>query len=373
MTYQVVELGALCDFVYGDGLTEAQRRGGDVPVYGSNGIVGWHDQAVTKGPTIVVGRKGSIGQVHLCKVPCWPIDTTYYIEDTTVPCDLEWLYYTLLALGLTKLNKSAAVPGLNREDAYRQKLMLPPLPEQKRIAAILEKADRLRHLRRYAREIGDTYLQSVFLEMFGDPATNPMGWDTRRLRDYIEFLTSGSRGWAKYYSDKGDVFLRIQNIGANRLLLDDLAHVQAPQNAEGRRTQVRAGDLLLSITADLGRTAVIPEVFPRAFINQHLALLRLKDLNPVFVAGYITTPGGRDQVTRLDREGVKSGLNFDDIRGLRVFVPQLSLQARFAQVVGQYDRLRAQQREAQRQADHLFETLLHQAFRGEPTSSQCDD
>src|SRR5438876_1039059 len=136
-----------------------------------------------------------------------------------------------------------------------------------------------------------------YLQRLGDPVTNPKGWKTESLGNRIAFITSGSRGWAQYYTNKGAMFLRIQNVGINQLLLDDLAFVQVPDTAEGRRTQVRGGDLLLSITADLGRTAVIPENFPEAYINQHLALLRLKELNPVFLAGFISTPGGKAQIT----------------------------------------------------------------------------
>jgi type I restriction enzyme, S subunit len=175
--YPIVPLGEVCDFVYGDGLKETDRKGGDIPVYGSNGIVGWHDEALTKGETLIVGRKGSIGEVHFSKVPCWAIDTTYYIEKTKVPCDFTWLYYTLKALDLTRLNKSAAIPGLNREDAYEQKIPLPPLTEQKRIASLLRRADRLRQLQRTAHDLSDAVLQSVFLEMVGDVEINEKGWD----------------------------------------------------------------------------------------------------------------------------------------------------------------------------------------------------
>ncbi len=266
---------------------------------------------------------------------------------------------------LVELRKVGTIGNLNLQQIREFRIPLPPLPEQRRIAAILARADRLRRLRRYALEISESYLQSVFVQMFGDPVTNPMGWNLEELGEKISFLTSGSRGWAKYYAEKGDIFLRIQNVGIGHLLLDDLAYVQPPDSAEGRRTSVRPGDLLLSITADLGRTAVIPQVFPTAYINQHLALIRLKDVDPTYVSGYISSPGGQIQIDRLDREGVKSGLNFDDIRGFRIFVPSLPLQQRFAGIAARYERLRAQQREALRQAEHLFATLLHKAFHGE--------
>lgn len=365
MKYPIVQLGEVCEFAYGDGLKETERRGGDVPVYGSNGIVGWHDKPLTKGETLIVGRKGSIGEVHLSKVPCWPIDTTYYIEKTKVPCDFAWLYYMLLALDLTRLNKSAAVPGLNRDDAYEQKNPLPSLPEQRRIAALLARADHLRRLQRYADALSASLLQSVFLEMFGDPVSNPKGWKTVTLGEKLTFITSGSRGWAEHYTEKGDLFLRVQNVGANQLLLDDVAYVQPPDNAESRRTKVKPGDLLLSATADIGRTGVIPEIFPTAYINQHLFILRLKDVNPTFVAGYFCTPNGKAQILRLDREGVKSGLNFDDAKGLKVFNPPQPEQERFARVVRRVESLRRRQAESARQGEALFQSLLAQHFGGD--------
>ena len=129
-----VPLGEICEFKYGRSLPGPLRAAGDVPVYGSNGIVGAHNEAITTGPAIVIGRKGSFVEVAFSPSPCWPIDTTYYIDRTATKADLRWLAYRLSALGLTGLNRAAAIPGLNREDAYRQRLLLPSLPEQQRIA-----------------------------------------------------------------------------------------------------------------------------------------------------------------------------------------------------------------------------------------------
>jgi type I restriction enzyme S subunit len=256
------------------------------------------------------------------------------------------------------------ISNLRTSELLEFQIPFPPLTEQKRIASLLARADRLRQLRQTAHDLGDALLQSVFLEMFGDPQFNDKKWDLVTLGDKITFMTSGSRGWAEHYSDKGDLFLRIQNVGANQLLLDDVAFVQAPDTAESKRTRVQPGDLLISATADLGRTAVIPENFPTAYINQHLFLLRLKDLNPVYVAGYFSTPTGKAQILRLDREGVKSGLNFDDARSLTVFNPPLSLQEEFAGVVARVESLRGRMGESTPQVEGLFESLLSESFGG---------
>jgi len=133
-----VRLGEVCIFEYGTGLTERDRLGGEVPVFGSNGVVGYHNAAITQGPTIIIGRKGSIGQVNYSESPCWPIDTTYYIDSSKTNCDITWLYWWLKSLSLDLLNKATGVPGLNREDAYKQLIPLPPFHEQKHIAARLQ-------------------------------------------------------------------------------------------------------------------------------------------------------------------------------------------------------------------------------------------
>ena len=242
---------------------------------------------------------------------------------------------------------------------------LPPLPEQRRIAAILDKADAIRRKRREAIDLTDALLRATFLDMFGDPVTNPKGWDRQRLGDHIEFLTSGSRGWAKHYSKTGRLFIRIQNVGHNQLVLDDVAFVNPPDSAETRRTLVQPGDVLLSITADLGRTAVVPDGLGEAHINQHLALLRLRGIEPLFAAAFLSSDGGQRQLLKMNRGGVKAGLNFSDIRSVEMLTPPPALQESFVQIhrriTGELRRMEV----ANAAANHLFNSLVQRAFRGE--------
>ena len=244
-------------------------------------------------------------------------------------------------------------------------ISLPPLAEQKRLAGILDAADALRAKRREALAELDTLLQSTFLDMFGDPVTNPMGWEVVTVGDEIGFLTSGSRGWAKYYAKDGDTFIRIQNLKDGQLDLGDIAFVNAPESAEARRTKVEPGDVLLSITADLGRTAVVPGGIAKAHINQHLAILRFTSLNPVFVSYQLASKGGQAQFDRLNREGVKAGLNFNDVKSIRLTNPPLDLQHRFAAIVESVEQQKASQRAHLDELDTLFASLQSRAFRGD--------
>lgn len=131
-------LGDLYNFEYGKSLIKDSRASsGKYPVYGSSGIVGMHDEFLIEGPAIVVGRKGAAGSVNYSGDNLWPIDTTYYVRDNK-NLSLKFSYYLFRSLNLAKLEASTAIPGLNRNHAYDETVLLPPLPEQHRIVAKLE-------------------------------------------------------------------------------------------------------------------------------------------------------------------------------------------------------------------------------------------
>jgi type I restriction enzyme, S subunit len=106
----------ILELSYGKALKKADRVEGDVPVYGSGGVTGWHNQALVKGPSIIVGRKGTVGSLYWEDKPFYPIDTTFYVKSAV---ELTFCFYLLQGLGLDRMNTDAAVPGLNRNNAYR--------------------------------------------------------------------------------------------------------------------------------------------------------------------------------------------------------------------------------------------------------------
>lgn len=112
---RMVSLGEICKLLYGKSLPESSRINGVSPVYGSNGVVGSHTKHITDGPTIIIGRKGSVGEINYSEKPCWPIDTTYYIDSSCTEQNLKWLSYALQSLGLQQLNKATGVPGVARQ------------------------------------------------------------------------------------------------------------------------------------------------------------------------------------------------------------------------------------------------------------------
>ena len=178
--------------------------------------------------------------------------------------------------------------------------------------------------------------------MFGEPVNNSKGYPIHQLSDHILFLTSGSRGWAQYYTDKGEWFITIKNVKDCRISVDDVQCINPPKNAEAERTRLREGDLLISITADLGRTGVVTKEIAEhgAYNNQHLTCIRLDRLvlDPLYVAFFMESEAGKRQFEAKNMSAVKAGLNFDSIRSLKLIVPPLALQKEFSAFVAEVDK-----------------------------------
>jgi type I restriction enzyme S subunit len=155
----------------------------------------------------------------------------------------------------------------------------------------------------------------------------PVEWKVDKLENISDFITSGSRGWARYYSEEGDIFIRIGNLTREHIHMrfDDVVYVNPPLTSEGKRTAISAGDLLISITADLGIIAVIPDYFPEAYVNQHIALVRLNksQIVPFFAGLFLAGYRGQSQFDKLNESGAKAGLNLPTVK--KLLVPRLDI------------------------------------------------
>ena len=239
--------------------------------------------------------------------------------------------------------------------------------EQQSISSVLDKLTGIIDSRRTELLELDNLIKARVVEMFGDTVLNPLGWEEHRLEEFIDFLTSGSRGWSKYFTDQGnELFITIKNVKNNHIILDELQYVNAPKDKEAERTRVKAGDLLISITADLGRTGVVDERIAAkgAYINQHLSLIRLKQecVNPLYVSYYLETTGGKLQFESKNQNGVKAGLNFDAVKSLKILVPPKQKQDEYIDFVNQVDKSKVAVQKALDETQLLFDSLMQEYF-----------
>jgi type I restriction enzyme, S subunit len=182
--WRMLSLGELVTLNYGKSLPERDRNRGNIPVYSSAGITGWHDTALVNSKGLIVGRKGTIGKVYKSLNPFFAIDTTYYIEPNDDLYDFDFLYYLLSTLGLDELNEDSAVPGLNRNTAYSQEIFLPSLPQQEAITAVLSSLDDKIDLLHRQNKTLEALAQTIFRHWFIDGAA--VDWEDGCLGDLIE-------------------------------------------------------------------------------------------------------------------------------------------------------------------------------------------
>ena len=256
---------------------------------------------------------------------------------------------------------------ISDKDFLSMEIPCPPMTEQQYAVDLISKVTTLVVQRMEQITILDELIKARFVEMFGDPKLNPNGYPECQLIEHIEFLTSGSRGWSQYCTDNGEEwFVTIKNVKNCHISVDNMQPINAPDNAEARRTKIQEGDLLISITADLGRTGVVTKEIAEhgAYINQHLTCIRLnKDiLNPWYVAFFMESPAGKEQFASKNQSAVKAGLNFHSINSLRLLVPPMDDQMSFVKFIEQADKSKVAVQKALDEAQLLLDSLIQKYF-----------
>ena len=182
--WEEVRLGDMLTLHYGKSLLKKNRSGNGFPVYGSAGVIGFHNKPLISEGGIIVGRKGSVGVVYRCRKSFYPIDTSFYLTKEDTAHDLDYLFYFLQFLRLDRLNTDSAVPGLNRDVAYMQALFLPPLQEQKEIAGVLGVVDEEIGVVGEIVEKYEVLRRGLMQDFFADDEKE--GWEEVRLGDVCE-------------------------------------------------------------------------------------------------------------------------------------------------------------------------------------------
>ncbi|OIQ93605.1 type I restriction modification DNA specificity domain protein [mine drainage metagenome] len=365
----IMRLGDICEFKYGSALPERSRVPGATPVYGSNGEVGTHNQSYTDGPAIIVGRKGSIGEVNYSPDPCWPIDTTYYIDQSATEHNLRWLAYALSGLDLGQLNKATGVPGLNRNDAYEKTLHVPSLEEQRRIAVILDQANDLRRKRVESIRQIDRLIEADFSSSFVEDASP--NWPEVAIEDVCFSIRTGPFGSQLLHSEfveSGVAVLGIDNAVRNEFAWDERRYITEEKFRKLSRFRVFPNDVIITIMGTCGRAAVVPDTIPVAITTKHLCCLTLDATRclPEFLhACFLLSPTVLRQLGVSARGAVMPGLNMGLIKKTRFQLPPIDLQRAFVARTRKINGLKTDCLRHLTKLDELFFSLQHRAFRGE--------
>lgn len=318
--------------------------------------------------SILYSSRAPIGH---CAVTTFPLCTNQGFKNL-IPnhrLDSAYGYYALkyLTPQIMALGRGATFLEINKEIFENVKIPLPPLEEQRRIAEVLQKADRVRRLRRYARALSDGYLQSVFLEMFGDPETNPMGWKKAIIDDVISESQYGT-SLKSNEEKRGYPVLGMANITYDgKIDLSSISYVDL-SHEEFNKLKLEKGDVIFNRTNStelVGKTAYW-NITEDAVLASYLVKLKIKkNVTPDFFVGLLNTP----KYKKLFRERCKKAVGQSNIsptllREFPIIIPSLGIQEEYSKFLSSITLLQRRQFEATRQAEQLFQSLLREAFEG---------
>lgn len=340
------------------------------PYYGATGQVGWIDSFLTDGEYILLGEDGApflspyAEKAYIIYGKTWVNNHAHILRSKT---NNEFLCYYLNYFNYK--NYVSGTTRLKLTQAQMRKIPIPNIPsdEQSRVVAHIEELfselDKVVGTLKTTKEQLEVYRQAVLKDAFSDFEKKDS------IRNLTVVVTSGSRGWAKYYSNSGALFVRIGNLTHSGIDIDfrDIQHITPPDNAEGVRTRLQPNDVLVSITADLGSIGFVSEKVEEAYINQHIALVRFQ--NPVqgrFMAWYLRSEYGQKDLLKNKRGGGKLGLGLDDIRDTPVpivdDITATEIVDKVEEQLSVCDSIEKTVDTALAQADAMRQSILKQAF-----------
>ncbi|GAB2994525.1 restriction endonuclease subunit S [Cyclobacterium sediminis] len=293
----------------------------------------------------------------------------------------KYVYYFTKSAGynswvISKQNV-VAQPNINaKQYGIELQIPLPPLVTQKKIAAILDAADAHRQKTKQLLAKYDELAQSIFLDMFGDPVTNPKGWEVKKMKDITSKIMSGNtpKGGKEVYVEKGILFLRSQNVWRNKLILEDVAYIDEETHQKMKRSSLKKGDILMTKTgrfntenSSLGRAAMFRGEDNSANVNGHVYFMRPKtSVNGDFVLYILTTIQYREYIRRICVGGIdKRQLNKDHLEDFPIIYPNRELQDSFTEKLKLINQQKELLGKESIRSNHLFNSLLQKAFKGE--------
>lgn len=320
--------------------------------------------------TVLFSSRAPIGYVAIAENPiCTNQGFKSIVPNDDI--DSEFLYYQLqyLRKKIQEKGSGTTFKEISGKVLGETDIVVPSLEEQSRIVSrideLFSELDKAVDTLKTTKEQLEVYRQAVLKDAFSDFEKKDS------IRNLTMVVTSGSRGWAKYYSNSGALFVRIGNLTHSGIDIDfrDIQHITPPDNAEGVRTRLQPNDVLVSITADLGSIGFVSEKVEEAYINQHIALVRFQ--NPVqgrFMAWYLRSEYGQKDLLKNKRGGGKLGLGLDDIRDTPVpivdDITATEIVDKVEEQLSVCDSIEKTVDTALAQTDAMRQSILKQAFEG---------
>ena len=309
---------------------------GDYPICGSGGEMGRASDFITRGDSVIIGRKGNINNPILMREPFWNVDTAFGLEPNEEQLAVEYLYYFCEWFNFEKLNKAVTIPSLTKADLLEIAMPLPPLSAQKKFTSRIGLLDDLKSLLTDLERRLDDLVKSQFVEMFGEVA------DVCRLQDIAETY-NGDRG--KNYptaDDKvstGYPFINAGNLRGGKVSFEEMDFITAEKYQSLSGGKICKGDILYCLRGSLGKSALSD--FDEGTVASSLMIIRANPnkVIPRYLFEALNAPDVERQMRAADNGSSQPNLSAKSVRSYSIPLPPLSQQQTFADFVAKVDKL----------------------------------
>jgi type I restriction enzyme S subunit len=346
-------IGEFCPFKYGKGLKETNRQQGDVPVFGSNGIVGCHNQAIVESKGVIIGRKGTVGAVHYSDKPFCPIDTTFYVAESPDK-DIRYIYFLLKSVGLEHMNSDSAVPGLNRTAAHSRIIEVPKsLEEQRAIAGILGALDDKIEVNRRMNATLESMARAVFRQWFVE--NEEVGyWDVGNVIQDFNLTMGQSPPGETYNEDSIGIPFFQGRADFEFRFPSKRVYCTAPTRF------ANPGDTLVCVRAPVGDINMASE---KCAIGRGVAAIRHKTRSRSYT--YYTMQFLEEDFKQFEAGGTVFGsINKTDFQNLKVVIPPSAIVEKFEEICFPIDQMIENNEKESRTLASLRDGLLPKLMRG---------
>ncbi|MCX7749203.1 MAG: restriction endonuclease subunit S [Clostridia bacterium] len=339
---------------------QVENPNGKYPIYGSGGIMGYADSYICEANTVIIGRKGSINNPIFVKEPFWNVDTAFGLVANEEILNPKYLYYFCKSFDFDRLNTTVTIPSLTKINLLKVEMPLPSLDEQNEIASVIDKATDLITLRKQQLNKLDLMVKSRFVEMFGDPVANPMGWEVKQLGELCNISRGGSPRPIEQYLGGTVPWIKIGDAttGDDVYLRSTKENIIEAGVKKSRR--VKSGSLIFAnCGVSLGFARII--TFDGCIHDGWLSFEEIDErLNKIFLLKSLNHC--TEYFRRLAPEGTQPNLNTGIMKAYSQIIPPLSLQNTFADFVKQVDKSKFEIQEGLKKLELQYNALMQKYF-----------
>ena len=274
---------------------------------------------------------------------------------------------------LLSLAGGSAQPNLSSNDIKKIKVPIPPLQQQEKIVKVLDLTSNLIEKQKELLKNYDLFLKSKFIEMFGDPITNPMGWEVEKLENFIErnkhSLKTGPFGSSlkkEFYVENGYKIYGQEQVIKNNFTYGNY-YIDKDRYETLKNYSIKENDILISLVGTFGKIAIVPKKFEAGIINPRLMKISLNTVlyNPIFFKDLFYTEAFKAQLLNFSHGGTMGILNLSILKELKYIKPPIELQNKFASIVEKIEIIKEKENQKLKQLEDLHNSLMQKAFKGE--------